>query len=59
MAAPFSHLCVTFDLEGVNRVAKYDNHPEDDFLQDGAVCGGVRDRTRPAINKSEVPKIFC
>ena len=46
MAAPFSHLCVTFDLEGVDRVAKYDNHPEDDFLQDGAVCGGVRDCNR-------------
>ena len=41
--APFSLLYVTFDLEGVERTAKK-NDPEDVFLKDGAICGGLRHR---------------
>ena len=42
--APLSLLYVTFDLEGVERTAKNKNDPEDVFLKDGAICGGLRHR---------------
>ena len=42
--APFSLLYVTFDLEGVERIAKYKKSPGDVLLKDGAICGGLRHR---------------